>query len=1506
MNRKLFSIGLACLIALFLVPDFVQSQDSRPIVRLIYFLPKDRQPQPDIDAKFDKWIKDVQQLYANLMEAHGFGRKTFQFETDAGGNAVVHHFVGQFTDAHYSNLSDSGGIWGGIWGEIDKQFDTSKNIYVTAVDVSKGLGERIRGIGGARGSSGGKALTIIASNTDGIILHELAHAFGLMHDHYTNNAKRISVFSKFLSVPMLDSSCAAEWLNAHRAFNSERQIEQDEPSHFKMLPPSLISPPNVIRLRFEISDPNGIGQVQLLAPITLPDPDLSLFGCKDLNGNISGTVEFVTNDLTPKTRYVQLHAIDVLGNPTWSQEFPINVTSLIPPSETVSIPDPHLAAAVQQEIGDTMTTHAMLNLRILDIRNIGITDLTGIEYASNLMIFHLEAEDIEGNGHVNDNTVLDLQPLAGLENLYWLYLHRNNIPDISALSRLTNLSTLYLRRSNISNISALSGLTNLNTLELWANNITDISALSRLTNLNRLDLGANNISDVSVLSRLTNLNTLELGANNISDISALSALENLAWLALYNNNISDISALSRLTNLNRLYLWNNPLSYTSINTHIPAMQAKGVEIDYTQRTPRKLLKISGDAQQAVTNSELPLPFVVQVQDEYNRAYAEVPVTFSITEGSGKLSTRTTTTDAKGRAKTRFTLGQTVGETIIRATAAKISQPIQFTVTAILPTAFVQLPDKNLTAKIAETLGKPAGASITAADMLTLTSLTANNTGISVLTGLQHASNLTTLMLDGNNLSNIDSLTGLPHLTTLSLENNNVSNIAPLVELTQLETLSLENNKLSDVAPLAELTELKTLRLRGNLLSYPSLYTTIPSLRSRGVNVWVDTRTPTTLINIPGTPGVAGAARQVTVQVQDEKDIAFAGVPVNFTLTAAGGHRSTSKVISDLNGKATTTFTLGPEPGENVVSATVIEISQPLNFTITTIDANTLVHIPDVNLHAKIAETLNKPKNAKLSAGDLSELTSLEAPSANIEDLSGIEYAHNLSRLELWDNNITDISALSALTSLNTLNLLDLSNNNITDISALSALTNLTWLGLDSNDISDISVLSRLTNLNLLDLSNNNITDISALSALTNLTWLDLDRNDISNISVLSVLANLNTLNLSFNNITDISVLSRLTNLTWLGLKSNKISDMSPVLALNLTGTRWDSIGLYLQDNPLNNESIRTHIPAMQARGIVISFDNITHPEFLIISGDKQEELLGRTLPSPFVVEYRDANGKPKEGVKVTFSIADGDAELMDTTVTTDAGGRAQTFLISGWKLGTITVRATAEGVITPLTFTASIVLPENHVAEDVNADGVVDVEDLVLVAATIGTIPPEDTYPNPDVNGDGVVNRDDLAVVMAALETTPAAPAAVITAKNLQRWIDAAKRLTNRDETFQRGIAVLEQLLSTLLPEKTALLANYPNPFNPETWIPYHLSKPAKVKLTIYGIDGNVVRHLDLGHQVAGFYQRKSRAAYWDGRNNIGEPVASGVYFYTLSTESTRDSVTAGEFTATRKMLIRK
>ena len=131
----------------------------------------------------------------------------------------------------------------------------------------------------------------------------------------------------------------------------------------------------------------------------------------------------------------------------------------------------------------------------------------------------------------------------------------------------------------------------------------------------------------------------------------------------------------------------------------------------------------------------------------------------------------------------------------------------------------------------------------------------------------------------------------------------------------------------------------------------------------------------------------------------------------------------------------------------------------------------------------------------------------------------------------------------------------------------------------------------------------------------------------------------------------------------------------------------------------------------------------------------------------------------------------------------------------------------------------------------------------------------------------------------------------------IEAWIAQARLEDDGSLAFKQGIEKLKNLLASLIPEETALLANYPNPFNPETWMPYQLTTPAQVTLTIYNMNGQLVRRLAVGHQAAGMYWSRSRAAYWDGRNQLGEPVASGLYFYTL---------TADEFTATRRMLILK
>ena len=209
-----------------------------------------------------------------------------------------------------------------------------------------------------------------------------------------------------------------------------------------------------------------------------------------------------------------------------------------------------------------------------------------------------------------------------------------------------------------------------------------------------------------------------------------------------------------------------------------------------------------------------------------------------------------------------------------------------------------------------------------------------------------------------------------------------------------------------------------------------------------------------------------------------------------------------------------------------------------------------------------------------------------------------------------------------------------------------------------------------------------------------------------------------------------------------------------------------------------------------------------------------------------------------------------------------------------------------------------ITVEERLLTGDVNRDGVVNILDLIRVARQLGERVPANSP--VDINGDGVVNIFDLTLVAQGIggAAAPAVATGRADAATVEAWIALARLEDDGSIAFRQGIVNLQSLLASLIvPRETALHPNYPNPFNPETWIPYQLAAPSKVTLTIYDMNGATIRHLEMGHRAAGLYRSRSRAVYWDGRNNRGESVASGLYFYTLR---------AGEFTATRKMLIKK
>ena len=694
-------------------------------VRLIYFLPNDRAPQQDIDTKLDTLIREVQQFYADEMERHGFEGKTFTFETNVNGKAAVHHVDGQFTDSHYhQNTAHK------VREEIQQQFYAPHRIYAVAIDISS---ERLCGEAKALPVDRSDKMFVMPASGHcfnlSLAAHELGHTFGLQHDF------RNDVYTMSYGKRGRLSKCAAEWLDANRFFNSS-QTSFNEPATIQILPPLAYSS-NAIRLRFEVTDTDGLHQAQLIIPTTARDPvegsGIKLHGCKSLRGENS-SLEFITTELTvePATEVI-LHVIDVYGGITRSRftftkdDILPDPTNRIPTTlEKISgdnqhglsitpLPDPLVVKVIDQNgiafeeivvtfaviAGDgtlsvtrtttdengraqsTLTLGPNLGTNIVEVSAAGITETFNAVAgaAVNLPDANLRAAVENALGKAEGEPIA----LSEMETLTRLEARDANIRNLTGLEHATNLKDLRLDRNAISDISVLAGLTDLTGLGLDENSISDISALAGLTNLTNLLIGGNNISDISVLAGLTNLRGLSLYNNNISDISAVTELTTLTQLWLDGNNISDISPLVANTGLGvggEVYLrrW-NPLSYHSIHTHIPVLRSRGVTVEFDNRTPTPPLKISGDDQQGTSGMMLTNPFVVEVRDRTGTPFEGVPVTFTVTDGDGTVQPETVPTDENGRAESTLTLGLAGDTNTVHVSVESVSETVTFTANA---------------------------------------------------------------------------------------------------------------------------------------------------------------------------------------------------------------------------------------------------------------------------------------------------------------------------------------------------------------------------------------------------------------------------------------------------------------------------------------------------------------------------------------------------------------------------------------------------------------------------------------------------------------------------------------------------------------------------------------------------------------------------------------------------------------------------------------------------------
>ena len=521
-------------------------------------------------------------------------------------------------------------------------------------------------------------------------------------------------------------------------------------------------------------------------------------------------------------------------------------------------------------------------------------------------------------------------------------------------------------------------------------------------------------------------------------------------------------------------------------------------------------------------------------------------------------------------------------------------------------------------------------------------------------------------------------------------------------------------------------------------------------------------------------------------------------------------------------------------------------------------------------------------------------------------------AKGLKELYLVDNDISDISALKGLTGLTRLSL---KHNEVSDLSPLEALSNLTWVELHDNAISDVSPLAGLNSLTWLDLSQNVITDVSSLASLRSLTWMGLTNNAIADVSIFerfseeTSISHSNFINSAFPEagpkiegpwLWMIVPGSRLDNTDLLAKASDGAATEVKVATFGATEGKPVGDGKWRAHRlaPTGGDNLNEMTDALGWGSGSEIYDHVVYGSVTLNSPREQDTIM--------LVGSDDEVKVWLNGELVHYNpVLRGAGDFQDAfPVTLKKGVNVLLVAVDnrghGAFSGFFGFAQDTDYTVNPVGKKITIKTP----AWDVNRDGQTNILDLILVGQDFGKS--ISTNARTDVNRDGKRNISDLVLVaqhLGELSGISAAPSALaigdmrLDPAMIQGWIAQAQIENDGSLAFQQGIANLQHLLALLTPERTALLTNYPNPFNPETWIPYQLSEPAEVTLRIYAVSGTLVRTLNLGHQLAGLYHQRSRAAYWDGKNEVGESVASGIYFYTL---------TAGDFTATRKMLIMK
>ena len=1120
------------------------------------------------------------------------------------------------------------------------------------------------------------------------------------------------------------------------------------------------------------------------------------------------------------------------------------------PGAGVHIPDPNLRAVIEAELGktaeDVITVEDMERFTHLDARNYdeprkeNISNLIGLEFAKNLSFLH-----------IGGNSVSDLSPLAGLTKLDFLDAEGNLISDLSPLKGLTRLSGLILTDNLISNILPLKGLTNLEALRVNRNSISDFSPITNLTRLKEIWISDSTLSDLTLLVGLVNLEGIHAWDVPIEDLSPLTGLTKLRWLDFGRTPISDLAPLANLTNLRKLTFYDCDIENLS--------DLEGLTELIHIKMPHNTISDLSPLESAIRLTYLELG---------NNEISDISALEKLTNLAILWIDNNNISDISPLAELT-----NLEELNLRNNPITDFSPLEalFKNTDIL--FDVIIPDASLRAAIAETLGKENADTvpITLEEMTTLTTLRVSNRDIKNLKGIEHAINLEELWISKNPISDLSPLIGLKNLIGLGAWETSIEDLSPLAGLTKLRWLDFGRTPISNLSALADLTTLKKLEFY-----------------ACGI-----------------------------------KDISPLSKLTGLTELRLGGNR-----LSDAS------------PVIGLINLEVLDIHHGALSDLSPLAG--LTNLKELNLYD------NRSISDLSPLGDLTKLTFLHLHRNMISDVSPLKNLSNLEELVLRDNLISDISPLKELSVFSDINWVNnpgsategpkiegpwtwmivpavnldkdwldvASGGQVTEQKIAtygarpgSLVGNRMWtaskIGHRSRNISDMleSIGEENTSnhaiygsIILESPSKQKTTMLQGSNGLVKI-WLngDLVHKDIS------------TKGWPYNYEKFFPVtLKQGANVLLVAIQT-KYTDLSGFFGFE-EGTEYSvvnpRVGYTFSDSKIHTGD--TFTLNFKAENVIhlagwqfdISFDPAALEAVEVNEGDFLKTDGGTTFFQEGTIDNTTGKITGLNATRFNEDGVTGSGTLLSVMFLAKAEGETQ-LTLNNFQLG-----STAGEPIAAAPPEIVITIEGQLVTGDVNRDGHVNVLDMILVSRHFG----EDASVNPqaDVNRDGVINIQDLILVSQHLgESTDAAAPSVIAAISngeltpamIRAWIAQAQVTDDGSLAFQQGIANLERLLALFIPEETALLHNYPNPFNPETWIPYQLAKPAEVTLTIYAANGAIVRTLELGHQPAGIYQYRSRAAHWDGRNDLGESVASGIYFYTL---------TAGDFNATRKMLIRK